>query len=254
MDDQRHLEPDEFTHHHPAPKQKEVLTATNLKRLDVSTEYFQQRLAEQKRLDEISKRLGMFDRKLSISKRVRIELQSATEDYFVHVGMANFCSQHVYEWFIDRNPYHIDLVMMVCADHGIEPTPTIIELAAEQARSKFNGSPSGTAVDLLKEHAKRQTFTLMMNLIHNGASLKEASSKAAQWRRNTYPDMARLKASSLEKEYTKIYRQPGYEGLTTEARHFQIWDEHSPADWREYWRKARTLLPLADSDLTGERR
>lgn len=246
---------DEFTQHHPAPKQNEApLTATNLKRLDVSTEYFQQRLAEQQRLDEISKRLGMLDRKLSISESVRIELQAATKDHYVSIVMANFCSQHVYEWFTDHNPHHIDLVMMVCADHGIEPTPTIIELAAEVARSRFNGTPSGTADNLLKEHAKRQAFTLMMNLIHNGASLNEAASKAAEWLRKTYPQFKPRKASSLNKEYTEIYRQPGYEGLTTEARNFQIWDEHSPADWREYWRKARSLLPLADSDLTGERR
>ena len=246
---------DEFTHHHPAQKSEAApLTATALKRLDLSTEYFQQRLAEQKRLDEIGKRLGMFDRELSISARVRIELQSATKDYFVHVVLANFCAQHVYEWFTDRNPHHIDLVMMICADHGIEPTPTIIELAAEVARSRINGSPSGTAENLLKEHAKRQAFTLMMNLIFNGALLTEAADKAAQWLRDTYPDIKPRKASTLNKEYTELFRQPDYEGLTTEARHFRIWEAHLPADAREYWQKIRTLLPLADDDLIGSRR
>lgn len=244
---------DEFTHHHPKTSAKaELLTASKLKRLDVSTDYFQKRLAEQKRLDEISESLGSYDRKTHVPERVRLELKSATADYDL-LGMVNFCTQHVYEWFIDRNPYHIDLVIMVCADHGIEPTPTIVQLAAEVARSRFHNSPSGTPDSLLKEHAKRQAFTLMMNLIYNGASLKEAARKAAQWRRDTYPDLKSGKASSLDKEYSALFRQRGYEGLTTEQRHFQLWDEHLPHDWREYWKRVRTLLPLADDDLTGVR-
>lgn len=239
---------DEFAHPELPPETEPLpFQASALKRLDVSSDYFQARLKEQAELERISGNLDNVRPDLDAATRVQLELKSATARYEL-LPLVYFCAQHVYEWFIDKNPYHIDLVMMVCADHGIEPTPTIIKLASDVARSRMMGAPAGTPDKILKEHAKRQTFTLMMNLIFAGATLAEAADKAAQWWRNTYPDMDTGKASSLAKEYSRLYRPE------TEEQHFSLWREHLPDDRRDYWQKVLEILPLADADLLGRRR
>lgn len=239
---------DEFAHPELPPQPEPApLQASELKRLDVSSDYFQARLREQAELERISAKVNHGRPDLTAATRVQTELKSATEKYEL-LPLVYFCSQHVYEWFIDKNPHHIDLVMMVCADHGIEPTPTIIKLASDVARARMTGELSGTPDKILKEHAKRQTFTLMMNLIFAGATLAEAADKAAQWWRNTYPDMDTGKASSLAKDYSRLYRPE------TEERHFSLWREHLPDDRRDYWQKVRAILPLADAEILGVRR
>lgn len=224
-----------------------ALQATKLQRLDVSSEYFQERLREQVYRERISTELNNINANLDAVERVQSELESATAEYEL-LSLVYFCSQHVYEWFIDKNPHHIDLVMMVCADHGIEPTPTIIKLATEVACSRMTGAREGTAENILKEHAKKQAFTLMMNLICSGSTLKEAADKAAQWWRNTYPEMKTSKASSLGKEYSRLYRPE------TEERFKKSWERNVPDNRRDYWKKVRAILPLADDDLIGTRR
>lgn len=240
---------DEFTEHHEEIEPEPPLVASDLKRLDVNHSEFQQRLKELKHLEEISSRLGTEKPALQTGQRIMYELQHIADPI-----LARFCAQHVYEWYADSNPHHIDIVMMICDENGIEPTPTIIKLAAKVARSRMTGGPSGTAENLKKENIKRQVFTLMLNLIYAGELLKDAADKAAQWKRDNYPYTQDYKASTLNKEYAQKYRRAGPDGLTTEKLYFEMWNRHGNELRKSEWQKIGSGLPLADEDLIGMRR
>lgn len=240
---------DEFNEHHQPIEPEPPLVASDLTRLDVSDPKFQEQLKALEHLEGISARLGTAKPALQTARRVRYELGHIAEPI-----LAMFCADHVYEWHQDKNPHHIDMVMMVCDEHGIEPTPTIIKLAAKIARSRMTGDLSGTPEKLLEENIQGQVFRLMLNLIYAGETLANAAIKAAQWRREHYPNNKKYKASSLDKEYTKRFRSVGPDGMTAEEFHFKVWDRYSTELTKSHWATIKNALPFADDDLLGMRR
>ncbi|MDR5900356.1 hypothetical protein QC823_15430 [Halomonas vilamensis] len=190
----------------------------------------------------------------------------------------------IYRWLTVRNPYHIDLAVMYCHQHGLLPPPVLWRYVGEVATKRFNGdAPTGTPEKITREQIKTNALLLMANLICHGDTDEKAASKAAAHYAELYPSMKPYKASTLLKEYPKRWRKP-YErspfhpdelkkaadalGMevdlsnlptppaTMEEAHFQNWREQGfiPDEWREQWRQLRKQLPEADPDLTGERR
>lgn len=272
---------DEFVEAAGNPHERsKPLKASELARLDVNEPNFQERLKELAQLEEISEQMNISpnpdpqavayfavlmqglispnrpwkpDPALQAAERVAIELRHVTKSSSGS-AIANHCAQHVYEWFKDKNPHHIDMVMMTCSDNGIEPTPTIIKLAAKVATSRVTSELSGTSDRIIKENVKGQVFRLMLNLIHTGATLSEAADKAAQWRRDNYPNIKDFKASSLNKEYTKHFRKADQSGETQEEYYFKRWDKYKTEATKDEWERIRKGLPLAEDDLLGTRR
>lgn len=240
---------DEFNEHHQPIEPEPPLVASDLKRLDVSDPEFQERLKALKHLEGISARLGTAKPALQTAQRVMYELKHIAEPV-----LAMFCADHVYEWHQDKNPHHIDMVMMVCDENSIEPTPTIIKLAAKVAQARMTGDPAGKPDKLLKENIKRQVFRLMLNLIYAGETLKDAADKAAQWKRDNYPGTHDFKASTLDKEYTQRFRSVHPDGMTAEEFYFKAWDRYSTELTTLHWAKIKNALPFADDDLLGVRR
>lgn len=168
--------------------------------------------------------------------------------------LSNFCAQHVHGWFCDKNPHHIDLAFSTCMDYGVQPPPTLIKVMAEVAAARLNGQLSGTADRLLKDKIKARTFRIVLNLVHAGDTLQDATSKAVRWCREQYPDEKTPKASSLSKDYEKAFRKPDGSGRTQEQQYFASWDKWKTDEAKTFWAKARASMPLADSELTGARR
>lgn len=240
---------DEFNEHHTKPESQKPLEATDLQRLDVYTPEFQQRLKELKQLEEISARIGTANKATQTAERVLYEVgQIAPPE------VARNCGEHVFQWFTDKNPYRIDAVMVICNEQGIEPTPTIIKLATEVAKSRTFGQLAGRSDKLIKESIKSHVFKLMLNLIYHGESLKDAADKAAQWKRDNYPDIKDFKASSLEKEYSGKFRRKTKFGDKLEDFYFARWDKYQTAQQRAQWLRITNDLPIADEDLLGVRR
>jgi hypothetical protein len=240
---------DEFNEHHQQPEPTPPLEATDLKRLNVYDPDFQQRLEELAQLEKISARLKRTKEASQTAYRVREEVgQLSTPE------IARSCSEHIFQWFKDKNPYRIDAVLVICADNGIEPTPSIIKLATKVAGSRMFGAPSGSAKKLVKESIKSQVFKLMLNLIHHGETIESAADKAAQWKRDSFPEVKDFKASSLQKEYSAKYRTKDNEGETLEEFYFSRWDKHQTNQQKTQWLKIRQCLALADDDLIGTRR
>ncbi|WP_404375981.1 hypothetical protein [Vreelandella aquamarina] len=183
----------------------------------------------------------------------------------------------IYRWLTERNPYHIDLAVMYCHQHGLMPPPVLWRYMGEVATKRFNGeAPAGTPAKITKEQTKTNAMILMANLIFYGDTIEAAASKAAAY-------YVRHKASTLQKEYVKRWRKPykrsslhpdelkkaaatlGMEvdlrdvpipPANLEEEHFQRWREQGfiPDEWREQWCQLREQLPEADPDLKGERR
>ena len=118
---------------------------------------------------------------------------------------------------------------------------------------RVNGDPAGTPDKLKNENAERQALVLMANLIYAGDSLLVASRKAAQWRHDTFPELKRKKASTLEAYYAEKMRRAGVEHeLFSNWRKNQ--DHRDEEQLDEQWQTIRELLQPADDDLTGVRR
>lgn len=246
---------DEFTHHHSEWKPPHPpFEHTGLKRLDVKDPRYLEQAAQLERLEKISAGLGRRNKALEDAQRVRLEVSFVTAG---NSTLANFCAQHVYEWYVDiksrKNPYHLDMVFAACDEHGVEPTPTIIRIMAEIAIARLRGDLSGTADKLFKANIRGQLFRIMLNLIHAGDTKKDAASKAAEWANQKFPDQKLYKASSLEKAYEKAFRTAKNNGQTQEEMYFESWDKWQTEATKELWQKARKSMPLAGPELTGAR-
>lgn len=246
---------DKFTHHHSEWKPpRPPYEHKGLKRLDVKDTHYLKQAAQLERLEKISANLGRNNKALEDAQRVQLEVSFVTAG---NSALADFCAQHVYQWYVDinspKNPYHLDMVFAACAEHGVEPTPTIIRIMAEIAIARMNGDLSGTADKLLKTNIRGQLFRIMLNLIHAGDTKKDAASKAAEWASRKFPDQKLYKASSLEKAYEKAFRTPDYSGQTQEQMYFESWDKWKTEEAKTFWQQARENMPLAGSELTGAR-
>lgn len=190
----------------------------------------------------------------------------------------------IYRWLTERNPYHIDLAVMYCHQHGLMPTPALWRCAGDVATKRFNGeAPAGTPAKISREQIKTNALILMANLIFYGDSDEVAASKTAAHYAKRHPNIKPYMASTLQKEYVKRWRKRYKPSLlhpdelkkaadtlgmevdlsdmptppaNLEEEHFQNWREQGfiPDEWREQWQQLREQLPEADPDLKGERR
>lgn len=243
---------DEFTAHHEALPPDGPSPWNGPKRLDVSDPWFSERMAELERVEGISATISDSYKRYSDAERVKLELS------MLEVGnplLSNFCAHHVYEWQKDKNPHHIDLVFFVCAEQGIEPTPTLIKIMCKVAKSRMFDSPAGTPDKLLRANIENQILRIMLNLVHAGDTLQNAASKAAEWAREQFPARKPLKASTISKYYEGAFRKPiDRTGKTQEEMYFANWDKWKTEEASQFWLRASETMPLADSELTGVRR
>jgi hypothetical protein len=181
--------------------------------------------------------------------------------------LALFAAQSVQQWIKSRTPYYIDRAVVACAYAGVEPCPALQKEVAEVARRRLNGDVgAGTPDKLAIEAAKQATLLLIANLIHSGEKLGEACSKAARWHEARYPDLKRIKASTLEKYYVAEWRSEGDDGHSKEHRMFHGrsdkygaiisngWDMLKDEATKAQWKQAANAMPEAGEVLKGERR
>lgn len=199
-------------------------------------------------MERIAKETGMFDADMHAAKSIGEEMR-----LIAPLEFALFSRAKAYQWRKEKNPHYIDLIMMGCKQFDLVPPPALLAVMAETATARVDGDPSGTAAKILNDNFRGQALTLMLNLIYAGDSLSYSASKAAQWHKTTFSDAKQLKASSLERYYSDHLRKTG-----GEREYFSEWDMQSERrkseGLPEYWQKVREVLPLADDELTGNRR
>lgn len=211
--------------------------------MSASNEYYRAAMQHLEECEAITGSSNLYD-------RVRIEIKAVTGG---DTQLAEFYAQQVAGWSKDKNPYRIDLLLMKCAELDIEPTPTIKQLAAKVAASRFTDSPAGTPAKLIKDSAKHQLFIVMLNLIYAGASIGEAASKAAAWGESEWK-FKPYKASTLQKDYEDAYKKRNEHGQTYEDDYFNNWDEFKTECAKKYWKEMREKMPQAGYELEGTRR
>lgn len=159
------------------------------------------------------------------------------------------------EWVTTRNPFCIDRAVVTCFTAGVAPCPSLQHLIAQVAHRRLNGEiSSGTAEKLANEAAKQATLLFIANLIHSGETKEAACSKGAAKHAMDYPDLKRLKASTLDRYYSGAWRTPDKNGKTREDRTFAAWDKYKDVATREEWARIAQEAPTADDCLRGERR
>lgn len=242
---------DEFNEHHQDYVQPEpVETPKPLKRLDLNGDYYCKAMEDFNRYREVVEKHGLAKPHVLTAERVMIEMNALTNGDTV---LSNFCASHVLEWYKDKNPHHLDMVYSACIQGGFEPPPTVVSVMGKVTAARINGDPSGSPDKIIRNNFKGQALIVMLNLIYAGADLKEAASKAAHWHNTTFTDIAKRKASSLDKDYSKIYRQCGINGQTLEQEYFNNWDKNKTKEANAYWEKARATMPEADEETKGVR-
>lgn len=183
------------------------------------------------------------------------ELVSLEMKFRADFPLAMFAANAVQQWIVTRNPFHIDRAVVACAEAGVEPCPALFRQISEVAKRRLNGDVgAGTADKLAVETAKQATLMFIANLIHAGETLEAACSKAANWHQAKYPNLKRLKASTLDRYYAKEWRKV-IEGKSTQEQHmFGQWDRHKDGATKGAWKEIAANIPIAQSDLKGERR
>lgn len=178
---------------------------------------------------------------LKVWEMVQLEMKFYCGDFVLGQTVASYAAQ----WVESRNPFYIDGAVYLCSTAGIEPPPALAALMAEVARRRFTGEQfNGTADQIDRETAKSQALTLMANLRSAGATMEDASSKAARFMADHYSGRP-LKASSLQKAYTDKWRS-----LENALRKYCFEGSERNAEWRDILDK----LPDADEELRGNRR
>lgn len=196
----------------------------------------------------IGQEIGTYKRETYLFELVTLEVS-----LLAPLEVARWCGNMAARWCTERNPHIADMLTLCCHNYGFAPPPSVLQVITEAASLRLTGAAAGTADKLQNDAARGQAMILMANLIYNGDSLKDAASKAARWHRDNFPELKRLKASTLETYYVREFRRSG-----TEADLFKGWDRMKPM--REFegqpgaWRALSDSLPLADSELTGTRR
>jgi hypothetical protein len=220
-----------------------------MRRLDINDPEYLKQLRELENVWRISASIRTVDKDLQLSELVRLELGFLVSELRHAIDI----SELAYKWSRERNPYLVDLIVIVCNRLGIEPPPSLLRVITEAATLRFNGDPAGTSAQIKKESALSHTYNLMLNLIYHGATLADAASKAADWKKNWYGHLRQTKASTLQKNYQRIFIDTNRQ----QAR-FDIWNRHESIGAedegvREAWIKLAESLPKADADLTGVR-
>lgn len=219
-----------------------------MKQLDMSSPEYLEMIEIRERMKAAAISHGFYDDDKETSKNVQEEMSFLAPFWFSLLSR-----QYVYQWRIEKNPYYIDVLMMGCKQLDIVPPPALLAVMAETASARVDGDPSGTADKVLNDNFRGQALRLMLNLIYAGDNLTTAASKAAQWHATAHPDAKQLKAGTLERYYSEHFRKTG-----EQQYYFDAWDRQIERREREglpkYWQKVREVLPLANDELTGNRR
>jgi hypothetical protein len=158
-------------------------------------------------------------------------------------------------WIDTRNPSLIDHAVGLCTNAGIEPPSALWAEVANVARCRLqNDVGAGTPGRLEISSATNRALLLIANLVHSGATLAEASSKAAAWYSITFKKLKPVKASTLDKYYLETWRLPGRDGRVLETELFEKWDSSKSPEAKADWHLIRTMLPEAEFELVGARR
>lgn len=187
---------------------------------------------------------------MKVFELVRLEMGFRAR-FEVAMNVATLASQ----WIATRNPFCIDRAVVTCFAAGVEPCPSLQRLIAQVAHRRLNGEiSSGTPEKLANEAAKHAILLFIANLIHSGETKDAACSKGAAKHATDYPDLKRLKASTLDRYYSDEWRTPDKKGKTREDRTFAGWDKYKDDATREEWARIAQEAPTADDCLRGERR
>lgn len=148
------------------------------------------------------------------------------------------------DWEITKNPYYIDLAILLCDEIKIEITPALQDCITKTAKQRMAGGTAGTLDEIKKGDAKEHTLIFMMNCIYVGDSLPIAASKAVTFHKKTYPELKSYTTLTLERYYRNEIRTPGIE-----KEYFKEWDALKKMD-KNYRKETEDFVKTVD--LSGE--
>lgn len=150
---------------------------------------------------------------LAICEKVLDEIRGPCfEKGINYVGMADF----VAKWLETQNQYYLDWVLVCLTENGISLPPTIQNELCGSARRRLQGNESaGTAAKVNKQVVKRNQYIVIANLCFRKATLEKAVEAAVWWAKKRGMDT--VKASTLEADYVREFRQKGEERLLFET-------------------------------------
>ncbi len=152
----------------------------------------------------------------------------------------------VQRWIETGTPSYLDDALIYCEINNLPVTSELRKHLASGASARIGGKTTKA----LREGYKDKAFLLMVNLIFHGASLREASGKAAVWISSQNLGYT-VKASSLEKDYPLKYRQ-GQPSLEEEFHN--EWRTNPQPEYDAGWERIRKELPEPSDEERGERR
>lgn len=191
-------------------------------------------------LIESSSNLGFRER------RAQDAWREIKNDYAIKYGpiQSRAIAGLIKRWVETGDTSFVDDAIRYCELENL-PVSDNLRKHLAQAATKRLKSPSRAVREGIKEAA----FKVMANLIFNNASLKEAAGKAAMWIAAQNAGYV-LKASTLEKDYTKDFR--GNPSIEEEL--FEEWRRNSGAKYSNEWDKLRATIPEPTDEERGERR
>ncbi|MCF6273646.1 MAG: hypothetical protein L3J37_10750 [Rhodobacteraceae bacterium] len=156
-------------------------------------------------------------------------------------------------WFDTGHPFYLNRACDICQKFEI-PFPTLLieetlKLGESFRKSEVQSRPKDTKP--LRKMANDEAMVFVVNLIFIGATLKEASAKAATWYSNVHPKLPLKTASGIERDYSETWKASGYEKECFEQ--FKRTDQSNP-EWRNAWEEIRRSTPEAIGKLKGNRR
>lgn len=215
---------------------------------DAELARFKEQLENEWRIGEELGDPTPYHRKVFELVRLEVGCRSSFE---MAMNVASLASQ----WITTRNPFCIDRAVVSCFAAGIEPPPSMQHLIAQVAHLRLhNKTLSGTPQKLANETAKQDALLFIANLIHTGENKAAACSKGAARHATIYPQLKRLKASTLDIYYSAEWRTPDSAGETRESRMFAHWNGSKSEAVRSEWARIAKDALEADDDLRGERR
>lgn len=181
-----------------------------------------------------------------IYDRLRLELEFSGKPLAELENVA----WHALQWLETSNPHYMDAAFLCCRNAEIPPPPALLSLMEGVALVRSLGLERGGAGKGIRDQATLSfALRITCGLYLTGASIELATSKAARFIADQGYEKI-YKASTLEKNYTKVYRS-GSPSLEQEMREAYV---RAPEETRQEWGRLLAELPQADDNLKGTAR
>lgn len=134
-------------------------------------------------------------------------------------GDARFIAGGIYQWMTEKNPYYLDEAFLFLYQVGGAPTRTMLRQDAICRAVRMEGKNllKGTASGAEKCNADSMAMMQMAYLVvSEGLSVAAAARKVAALWDADHPKLKQQKASTLERNYSKLKKR-GLEEVTSQG-------------------------------------